>query len=71
MGEVTKVRISDYAELKSVSWFRDTDTLISEDEAFRLYESQWKHLDLSRMNDDERAFLDRLVDQYGGGVVNA
>ena len=62
------IKIDRYPQLRFLCWFRDTSGTISEPEALSLYERQWRHVDTSKLDDDERALIDRLVRDHGNGV---
>ena len=64
-----RVRIDAYPQLKSLAWNRHDD-LIEEKEALALYERNWSLVDGQRMTPHERAFLDRIVEIHGGGVLH-
>lgn len=63
------VRINAYPQLKRLAWNRH-DELIEEKEALALYERNWSLVDGQRMTPRERAFLDRIVEIHGGGVLH-
>ncbi len=68
-GEEATARIGDYRQLSAIAWQLHADTEISELDALRLYERNWRHVDQSAMSDEERAFVQRLADAYSGGVL--
>ncbi len=62
-----RVRLADFPQLESLAWqLHDVDELSPAD-ALNLYERNWRHIDRSRMEPAERALLQALVDQLGGG----
>jgi hypothetical protein len=63
------IRIADYPQLRDLAWNR-ADGFIAAREAFQLYERNWRHVDVGRLDADERALLDRLTAEFGGGVIN-
>jgi hypothetical protein len=63
------IRIADYPQLRDLAWNR-ADGFIAAREAFQLYERNWRHVDIGRRDADERALLDRLTAEFGGGVIN-
>lgn len=65
-----EVRIDQYPQLRELAWNRRADDTITERDALALYERNWRYVDEDRMPADERAFLDRLIDQHGGGVLH-
>ena len=63
------VRVTEYPQLHDLAWNR-VDELIPVREAFQLYERNWRFVDTKRMKPGERAFIARLVEKYGNGVLN-
>lgn len=64
------LRIADYPQLTLIAWNLRPEDLIAEDEAFALYERNWRFVDQARLDEKERALIDRLTQQYGKGVMN-
>lgn len=64
------IRIQDYPQLALITWQRRADSELSEEEALALYEANWRYVDQASMSADEKALLQRLVVQYGHGVLN-
>lgn len=64
------IRIGDYPELKLIAWSRRPDDWIEESEALALYEANWRFVEPERMTAAEKSLLDRLVKDYGAGVLN-
>lgn len=62
--------IEDYPMLKDLAWNR-TDDLMPAREAFNLYERNWRFVDTARLTERERALIERLAHEYGGGIVHA
>ncbi|GAB3051508.1 hypothetical protein GCM10027214_12710 [Stenotrophomonas tumulicola] len=65
-----RVRLVDYPQLKRLAWNRPGDDEVSEQDALALYERNWNLVDQESMTAAERGLLQRLVDQYGGGVLH-
>ncbi|NMO02347.1 hypothetical protein HH308_14100 [Gordonia sp. TBRC 11910] len=61
----TEVRISDYPQLRAIAWHLAADTVITEQDALRLYERNWRHV--GELTDDEARFVQHLADTYSGG----
>ena len=62
-----RVRLAKFPQLKGLAWqLHDVDELSPAD-ALNLYERNWRHIDRSSMEPAERALLQALVDQLGGG----
>lgn len=64
------IRISDYPQLKLIAWNRREDEWLAEEDALALYERNWRHVDQRALTVEERALIDRLVRDYGNGVLH-
>jgi hypothetical protein len=64
------VRISAYPQLRLIAWNRCPDDFIDEEEAFALYEAYWRFVDPETMTESEHAFLKRIVNDFGKGLLN-
>lgn len=67
--EETVIAVDDYANLKALCWNRQPRYLGAE-EAFRLYERNWRHVERTNMSEAERALIARLAERFGNGVLN-
>lgn len=65
----TVIAVDDYENLKALCWNRSERYLAAE-EAFRVYERNWRHVDHKRLSNAERALIAGLRDRYGNGVLN-
>ena len=63
------VEIAAYENLKGLCWNR-TARYLGAEEAFRLYERNWRFVDTGRMTPAERALIDHLVQRFGNGVLH-
>jgi len=63
------VRVADYPQLRDLAWNR-SDQLIPAREAFALYERNWRFVEANRLDEAERALIERLKAQFGSGVIN-
>jgi hypothetical protein len=64
------VRIADYPQLKLLAWNRNADAFIDEQDAFALYEREWRWVEQAALLPHERALIDSLTQRYGHGVMN-
>lgn len=64
------IPVEKYGNLAALMWNR-TDRYVTDAEAFRIYERNWRFVDQRRMKPAERALVDRLVRKYGNGVLHA
>ncbi len=64
------VRIAEYPQLQLLAWSHRRDGELDEREALALYERNWRFVDEARLSAQERALIERLVKEYGKGVLN-
>jgi len=62
-----KVVPADFPELKLLAWGRDPDRPILRNEAFELYERNWRHVDVERLTPEEADLIEDLTQKFGGG----
>jgi hypothetical protein len=65
----TLIEVAAYENLAALCWNRG-DRYLGAEEAFRLYERNWRLVDRHRMQPAERALIERLATRYGNGVLN-
>lgn len=65
-----QLHIAEYPQLRLIAWNRKDDDLIEEDEALALYERNWRYVDRAHITEKEQQLIDRLVTQYGNGVLH-
>ena len=63
------VDTAEFENLAALCWNR-RDRYLHAEEAFRLYERNWRLVDARRMKPAERALVERLQARYGNGVLN-
>jgi hypothetical protein len=63
------VKVADYENLAGLCWNR-SERYLGAEEAFRLYERNWRFVDQARMRPAERALIERLAARFGNGVLN-
>lgn len=68
LDDVT-VRVSDYPQLLSLSWSIHTPVLTLR-EAFAMYERNWRLVNVDMLIPRERAFIERLAQSLGNGVIH-
>lgn len=64
------LRLVDYPQLRLIAWNRQGEGFVEEEEALALYERNWRYVDEATLERNERQLIDRLVQQYGHGVLN-
>lgn len=55
--------------LRELTWNR-ADRWIPADEALRLYERNWRHVDPGALGEEEAKLIRRLADRFAGGIFN-
>ncbi len=63
------IEIDRYPNLRLLTWQMHQDA-IREDEAFSIYEREWRHVDVAHLAPDERQLIEHLIACYGNGVLN-
>lgn len=63
------LNIDGYPQLALLAWNRVVREITGE-EAFALYERNWRFVDVGTLTATETALIDRLTEQYGHGVLN-
>ena len=63
------IEIAAYEGLRGLCWNR-RDRYIAAEEAFRLYERNWRFVDTRRMKAAERRLIERLAERFGNGVLH-
>jgi hypothetical protein len=63
------IEIASYEGLKGLCWNR-RDRYIAAEEAFRLYERNWRFVDTRRMKAAERKLIEHLTERFGNGVLH-
>jgi transcriptional regulator with XRE-family HTH domain len=62
----TKIRLVDFPQLRQLAWqVHGTDSL-TPIEARDIYERNWRHLDLAKLDDTERQLINALQTGLGG-----
>ena len=64
------LKIGNYPQLTLLAWSRRPDDIITAEEAFALYESNWRFVDQDLLDDQERELIDDLTETYGKGLMN-
>jgi hypothetical protein len=61
--------INRWPALRELAWNR-ADRWIPAEEAFALYERNWRLVDPALLTQEEADLIDRLKQRFGGGVLN-
>jgi hypothetical protein len=62
--------LGDLPQLRLIAWNRNPEEAITGEEAFDLYERNWRFVDQAAMPPLERALVERLTRQYGNGILH-
>ena len=63
------IRISDYPQLRQISWHLAGLDKVTPADALRIYERNWRHVDQQAMDEHEQALVRYLVENYGHGTL--
>ena len=58
---------AEFPELKALAWNRDPARGIPAQEAFALYERNWRFVDRNRLSEDEARLIEDLARIFGHG----
>ncbi|WP_228893435.1 hypothetical protein [Pseudoduganella aquatica] len=62
--------IGDLPQLRLIAWNRNPHDAITGEEAFDLYERNWRFVDEAAMPARERAVVEWLIREYGHGILH-
>lgn len=62
-----KVRVKDYSQLTKLCWNLPGVEELAGERALAIYEERWRHVDQSALGAEERALINLLAREYGGG----
>lgn len=62
--------LKDFPQLRLVAWNLRDDDQVDEQEAFALYERNWRFVEQTQLQAPEKALIERLTQQFGAGVMN-
>ena len=65
----TRIHVDHFPQLKQIAWHLGPKAELEPEEALRLYERNWRHVDQGAMDRAERALLKRLTATVGKGVL--
>jgi hypothetical protein len=63
------IEIDAYENLKGLCWNR-RGRYVAAEEAFRLYERNWRFVDAGRMKPEESELIRRLAARFGNGILH-
>jgi hypothetical protein len=62
--------IRDYPQLALLAWSRKPSDVITGEEAFALYEGNWRLVDQDQLRQPEIELINALKQAYGQGLMN-
>jgi len=65
------VRVADYPMLRDLLWTGRRREFLDAQEAFDIYERNWRFVTPSELEDHEKALIERLCRRFGGALLNA
>lgn len=65
MSNTDLINPSEYPELSSLLWNRDPSRPIGRNEAFDIYERNWRHVAVDELTPEESALVDELTQEFG------
>ncbi|CAN7629942.1 hypothetical protein [Mesorhizobium sp. LjRoot246] len=60
---------AEFPELQALAWNRDAERPIPAEEAFALYERNWRFVDQKRLTTREKLLIQTLADKFGRGIL--
>lgn len=63
------IRPADYPALARLIWNGDPANAIPAQDAFAIYERNWRHLDQSQLSRREAELIAQLTDVFGKGIL--
>ncbi|MER9586871.1 hypothetical protein [Mesorhizobium sp. M0276] len=60
---------AEFPELRALAWNRDPTRSIPAEEAFALYERNWRFVDQKRLTTREKLLIQTLADKFGHGIL--
>lgn len=62
-------KVDDYPFIKDILWDRHSLDHIENRELFYLLEKRWKYIDNDNLSEIEKNFIERLVAEFGNGII--
>ncbi|OBZ92964.1 aminopeptidase [Pararhizobium polonicum] len=66
---VNRIVPADFPELRLLAWNRDVTCPIPPEEAFALYERNWRFVDTAHLTVEEKQLIENLTSQFGAGHI--
>ena len=65
------IRVADYPMLRDLLWTGRQREWLPAQEAFDIYERNWRFVNPAELGENEKALIERLSRRFGGGLLNA
>lgn len=59
-----KIRLENYKQLKKIAWQMDPKIELTPEEVLNLYERNWRHVNVDKMDAKEKRFLQHLLKTF-------
>ena len=69
-GAEVRIDVASYPNLRLLCWNLAASRVTRRD-AFAIYERNWRWIDAANTPPHERALIDSLAAEFGGGLINA
>ncbi|RUU00322.1 hypothetical protein EOD23_23555 [Mesorhizobium sp. USDA-HM6] len=60
---------AEFPQLQALAWNRDATRPIPAEEAFALYERNWRFVDQKRLTAREKLLIRKLTEKFGRGIL--
>ncbi|MCA0001846.1 MULTISPECIES: hypothetical protein [unclassified Mesorhizobium] len=60
---------AEFPELQALVWSRDATRPLPAEEAFAIYERNWRFVDQERLTTSERLLIQNLAEKFGQGIL--
>lgn len=64
---MANINRTHYHELDLILWDMHSK-YIAPETAFRMYEQRWRYVDKTKITAKEKRLIDKLVNEFGGGI---
>lgn len=69
MSKTDLIDPAEFPQLRVLLWNRDVTRHIGRDEAFELYERNWRHVAVNELTPAESALIEELKQEFGKGYM--
>ncbi|PBB87599.1 MULTISPECIES: hypothetical protein [unclassified Mesorhizobium] len=68
-ANIAPIDPAKFPQLQALAWSRDAARPIPAEEAFALYERNWRFVDQKRLTAREKLLIRKLADKFGHGIL--